>query len=82
MRKLNTWKTSFFHKELTVRFTRQVKKGLDGIELEGQSNGEMKWKITAKVWMDGIMLLLGSLRRIDGLHAHVKTQYEITKVEA
>lgn len=42
MRKLNTWKTSFFHKELTVRFTRQVKKGLDGIELEGQSNGEMK----------------------------------------
>lgn len=42
MRKLNTQKTSFIHKELTVRFTRQVKKGLDGIELEGQSNGEMK----------------------------------------
>lgn len=42
IRELNKRKTSFIYKELTMQFTRQIKKGLDGIGLEGQSNGEMK----------------------------------------
>lgn len=42
IRELNKRKTSFIYKELTMRFTQQVEKGLDGMGLERQSNGEMK----------------------------------------